>query len=54
LPAGYDAIVTIDGDFVNFQTSEKRVRRRSRMVQRLAILAAHAQLQPAAADIVRL
>jgi hypothetical protein len=53
LPAGCNAIVTVDGGFVDFRTTGKQVRRRSRMVQRLAFLSADASLQGAMSDAVR-
>jgi hypothetical protein len=40
VPRGYDAVVASDGGFVELRTPERLVRRRSRMVQRLAKLAA--------------
>jgi hypothetical protein len=39
-PAGYDAVLKDDGRFVELKTSDRIVRRRSRMVGRLAALAA--------------
>ena len=39
VPRDYDAIITIDGGYVEFRTRDHFVRRRSRMVQRLAVLA---------------
>jgi hypothetical protein len=41
VPEGYDALLWLDGDFVEFVTNDLRVRRRSRMMQRLGLLAAN-------------
>jgi hypothetical protein len=40
VPEGYDAVLASDGAFVEWCTPERLIRRRSRMVQRLARLAA--------------
>ena len=40
VPTGYDAVLVPDGDFVEFRTCDKALRRRSRMAQRLGLLAA--------------
>jgi hypothetical protein len=40
VPEGYDAVVASDGGFVELRTPDRLIRRRSRMVQRLARLAA--------------
>lgn len=40
VPRGYDAVIIAGGEFVEFRTRDKVVRRRSRMVQRLGVLAA--------------
>lgn len=40
VPAGYDAVLHDDGRFVRLKTSDRMVRRRSRLVGRLAALAA--------------
>jgi hypothetical protein len=41
LPQGCDAMVSCDGGFIEFRTSDRMIRRRSKMVQRLALLAAN-------------
>ena len=41
LPLACDAMVIVDGGWVEFRTRDRLVRRRSRMVQRLAVLAAN-------------
>lgn len=41
VPAGYDAVLSSVGDFVEFRTRDLHIRRRSRMVQRLGILTAN-------------
>jgi hypothetical protein len=40
VPEGYDAVLASDGGFVELRTQDRLIRRRSRMVQRLARLAA--------------
>ena len=40
VPEGYDAVLASDGGFVELRTRDRLIRRRSRMVQRLAKLAA--------------
>jgi hypothetical protein len=40
VPSGYDAVMVVNGQFVEFRTRDMVIRRRSRMVQRLGILAA--------------
>jgi hypothetical protein len=49
VPNGFDAILTSDGGFVEFRTRDLHVRRRSRMVQRLGMLAANSAIQFASA-----
>ena len=40
MPKGYDAVIVANAEFVEFRTRDKAIRRRSRMVQRLSVLAA--------------
>jgi hypothetical protein len=40
VPKGYDAVIVANAEFVEFRTRDRTIRRRSRMVQRLSVLAA--------------
>jgi hypothetical protein len=46
VPAGYDAALSVSGGIVTFLADERTVRRRSPMVRRMALLAAHNLLEP--------
>lgn len=47
VPDGYDAVLSHDGDVIEFRTRNLQIRRRSRMAERLAALAASDVDQPA-------
>ena len=46
VPAGYDAALGVSGGFVTFLAGDRTVRRRSPMVRRMGLLAAHNLLEP--------
>ena len=48
-PSDYDAVLISDGEYIEFRAEDRTIRRRSRMVQRLALLAGQNTIEVVAA-----